>query len=269
VVYEPDITQSKFPFPTRLAGAGMRSLVIAPLLVESQVFGILITARRTPDAFTSGDCEFLRQASEHTALAAHQAQLYSALQRAYDDLRTSQQQVMQQERLRALGQMASGIAHDINNAISPVALYTEALLERETSLSPRARSQLEIIQRAVDDIAQTVARMGEFYRLREPQLSLRPWISTSSSARSSRSRVRAGVTWRSSAAPPSKCAPSSRPICRRSPQWKVRFATRSSTWSSTRSTPCLMAARSPSAPGSRPAANHKSCCSRWRTRASA
>jgi len=174
VVYEPDISESQFPFPTRLASAGMRSLVIAPLLVESQVFGVLISARRTPNAFSSGDCEFLRQASEHTALAAHQAQLYGALQRAYDDLRTSQQQVMQQERLRALGQMASGIAHDINNAISPVALYTEALLERETTLSPRARSQLEIIQRAVDDIAQTVARMGEFYRQREPQLSLAP-----------------------------------------------------------------------------------------------
>ena len=39
---------------------------------------------------------------------------------------------------------------------------------------PRARSQLEIIQRAVDDVAQTVARMGEFYRQREPQLSLLP-----------------------------------------------------------------------------------------------
>ncbi len=81
---------------------------------------------------------------------------------------------MQQERLRALGQMASGIAHDINNAISPVALYTEALLEREHGLSDKGRNQLEIIQRAVDDVAQTVARMGEFYRVREPQVSLVP-----------------------------------------------------------------------------------------------
>ena len=142
--------------------------------MESQVFGVLITARRAPNAFSSGECEFLRQASEHTALASHQAQLYGALQRAYDDLRSSQQQVMQQERLRALGQMASGIAHDINNAISPVTLYTEALLEHEPNLSERARSQLEIIQRAVDDVAQTVARMGEFYRSREPQVSLLP-----------------------------------------------------------------------------------------------
>jgi len=174
LVYEPDISMSRFPFPERLARGGMNSMVIAPLLIESQVFGVLITARHAANAFSSGECEFLRQASEHTALAANQAQLYGALQRAYDDLRTSQQQVMQQERLRALGQMASGIAHDINNAISPVALYTEALLEREPSLSERGRSQLEIIQRAVDDIAQTVARMGEFYRQREPQVSLLP-----------------------------------------------------------------------------------------------
>src|SRR5882762_7779035 len=47
----------------------------------------------------------------------------------------TQQVVMQQERLRALGEMASGIAHDINNAISPAALYTESLLEREPGLS--------------------------------------------------------------------------------------------------------------------------------------
>jgi PAS domain S-box-containing protein len=172
LVYEPDIAAAGFPFPQRLASAGLGALVIAPLLVESQVFGVLVCARKAALSFSSGDCEFLRQSSEHTALAAHQAQLYTALQRAYDDLRQTQQQVMQQERLRALGQMASGIAHDINNAISPVALYTEALLEREPNLTERGRKQLEIIQRAVDDVAQTVARMGEFYRVREPQVSL-------------------------------------------------------------------------------------------------
>ena len=174
VVYEPDIGNAAFPFPRRLASAGLGALVLAPLLVESQVFGVLVCARREAQSFSSAECEFLRQLSEHAGLAAHQAQLYAALQRAYDDLRHTQQQVMQQERLRALGQMASGIAHDINNAISPVALYTESLLEREHAISERGRQQLEIIQRAVDDVAQTVARMGEFYRVREPQVSLVP-----------------------------------------------------------------------------------------------
>jgi CheY-like chemotaxis protein len=81
---------------------------------------------------------------------------------------------MQQERLRALGQMASGIAHDINNAISPVALYTESLLEREPGLSLRTRGYLEVIQRAIGDVAETIARMREFYRKRESQDTLLP-----------------------------------------------------------------------------------------------
>ena len=172
LVYEPDVSEVRFPFPQRLARGGLRALVAAPLLVESQVFGVLIAARREASSFSSGECEFLRQASEHVALAAHQAQLYGALQTAYEDLRQTQQAVMQQERLRALGQMASGIAHDINNAISPVALYTDSLLEREAGLSAQGRGQLETIQRAVHDVAATVARMREFYRQREPQLPL-------------------------------------------------------------------------------------------------
>jgi signal transduction histidine kinase/ActR/RegA family two-component response regulator len=172
LVYEPDVREVPFPFPQQLAAGGLRSLVIAPLIVENNVFGAFIAARRREQSFSSGDCEFLQQLSQHVALASHQAQLHSALQTAYDDLRHSQQTVMQQERLRALGQMASGIAHDINNAISPIALYTESLLEREPDLSPRTRSSLTTIQRAIDDVAGTVARMREFYRQREPQLTL-------------------------------------------------------------------------------------------------
>ena len=174
LVYEPDISRAAFPFTQQLAKAGLRSVVMSPLLLESQVFGVLISARRQAQAFSSGECEFLRQLSEHVALAAHQAQLYESLQEAYNDLRQTQQAVMQQERLRALGQMASGIAHDINNAISPVSLYTESLLENEPNLSERARNYLTTIQRSIEDVAATVSRMKEFYRQREPQLELTP-----------------------------------------------------------------------------------------------
>lgn len=172
LVCEHDVREVPHPFPQRLAAGDLRSLVIAPLIVENKVFGVFIAARRQAHSFSSGDCEFLQQLSQHVGLASHQAQLHSALQHAYDDLRQSQHTVMQQERLRALGQMASGIAHDINNAISPIALYTESLLEREPGLSDWARSSLTTIQRAIDDVAGTVARMREFYRQREPQLTL-------------------------------------------------------------------------------------------------
>src|SRR5690349_16336787 len=174
LVYEPDTRDVKMPFPQKLAASGLHSLVVAPLLVESKVFGVLVAARVEAHSFSSGECEFLRQLSEHVALAAHHAELYASLQRAYDDLRQTQIAVMQQERLRALGQMASGIAHDINNAISPMALSTELLLEQESQLSPRTRKHLQMIQQATDDVAKTVARMKEFYRQREPQLTLSP-----------------------------------------------------------------------------------------------
>ena len=78
--------------------------------------------------------------------------------------------MLQQERLRALGQMASGIAHDINNAVSPIALYTDSLLEGEPDLSPRTRQCLEVTQRAIEDVAHTVGRMREFYRQGGPDM---------------------------------------------------------------------------------------------------
>jgi signal transduction histidine kinase/ActR/RegA family two-component response regulator len=174
LVYEPDAQALKGGLAHQLAAVGLRSLVAAPLIVENKVFGVLIAARAPAHAFSSGDCEFLRQLSEHIALASHQAQLYQDLQLAYDNLRISQQTLLQQERLRALGQMASGVAHDINNAISPIALYTESLLEHEQTLSDRARSYLRTIQRAIADVAQTVTRMREFYRQRDQEALLTP-----------------------------------------------------------------------------------------------
>jgi signal transduction histidine kinase/ActR/RegA family two-component response regulator len=172
LVYEPSAGALAMPLFQGLSDAGFESIVIAPLVAENTFFGALLVGRRKAHAFNSADCEFLKQLGEHVALAAQQAQLYGALQQAYDDLRHTQATVLQQERLRALGQMASGIAHDINNAISPVALYTESLLEREPNLSPRARGYLTTIQRAIEDVAGTVSRMREFYRQREQQLTL-------------------------------------------------------------------------------------------------
>src|SRR5437660_1818279 len=72
LVYEPDTREIRFPFPQRFSEAGLRSLVVAPLLVEKRVFGVLVAARRASESFSSPECEFLRQLSEHVALAAHQ-----------------------------------------------------------------------------------------------------------------------------------------------------------------------------------------------------
>lgn len=156
----------------KLAGAGLRSAVTVPLMVDGKLFGVLLAARLKPNDFSSADAEFLRMLSEHVALAAHQAQLHSELERAYNELRQTQHAVMQQERLKALGQMASGIAHDINNALSPVVGFADLLMQAEPSMSPNGKKYLQHIKTAGEDIGHIVARLREFYRRRDERQSL-------------------------------------------------------------------------------------------------
>jgi CheY-like chemotaxis protein len=86
--------------------------------------------------------------------------LERSLKEAYENLRRTHQAIVRQEKLRVLGQLASGLAHDINNALSPAALYV-AILQRDASQSEAARGYLAIVHRAIVGVAQTVTRMKE------------------------------------------------------------------------------------------------------------
>jgi len=92
--------------------------------------------------------------------------LTDGVQKAYEELRRTQQVVVQQERLRALGQMASGVAHDINNALTPIVAYSEVLLNMLPDIPDAARRYLRVIRQSGQDISHIVARMKEFYRRR-------------------------------------------------------------------------------------------------------
>ncbi|MDE2304419.1 MAG: response regulator, partial [Gammaproteobacteria bacterium] len=167
LVYEPEIAGSAYPLPALLARGGLESLVIAPLKLHEDVFGVLLVACRAAGAYSSTDCEFLRQLSTHLALATHQGQLHERLQAAYDHLRDSQEEIVRRERLSALGRLARGIAHDVNNVITPAALYADELLEHEENLSAGTRERLEVIRRAIRDVGQTVSRLHDVYRERQ------------------------------------------------------------------------------------------------------
>jgi PAS domain S-box-containing protein len=95
--------------------------------------------------------------------------LNAELEKALADLKATQNQVIQQERLRALGQMASGIAHDFNNSLMPVMGFTELLLSHPGILDDKkkATGYLETIRTAAQDAASIVARLREFYRSNE------------------------------------------------------------------------------------------------------
>jgi ligand-binding sensor domain-containing protein/signal transduction histidine kinase/CheY-like chemotaxis protein len=91
------------------------------------------------------------------------------LEQALGELRRAQEHVIQQERLHALGQMASGIAHDFNNALAAILGYSELLLMRPANLSNpgKVMEDLRAINTAAKDAANVVRRLREFYRHRE------------------------------------------------------------------------------------------------------
>jgi PAS domain S-box-containing protein len=124
-------------------------------------------ARCVPDA-ESGGVRFegsMEDVTDRKRAADELRTLNAGLERALHDLRTTQQQVIQQERLRALGEMASGVAHDFNNALTPILGYSELLLRRGESLDPAEKiSYLESINTAASDAGTVVSRLREFYR---------------------------------------------------------------------------------------------------------
>ncbi|MGO9243389.1 MAG: PAS domain S-box protein [Verrucomicrobiia bacterium] len=91
------------------------------------------------------------------------------LERAMQELRAAHDQIVQQERLRALGTMASGIAHDFNNALAAILGFTELLCNRPETLADTKKTlrYLQMINTAAQDAGIVVNRLREFYRQRE------------------------------------------------------------------------------------------------------
>ncbi len=91
------------------------------------------------------------------------------LEQALTELRRTQAQVAQEERLRALGQLASGIAHDFNNALVPISGFSELLLAQPQYQQDKKKltEYLRGINTAAQDAAGVVSRLREFYRKRE------------------------------------------------------------------------------------------------------
>ncbi|HRC45376.1 MAG TPA: HAMP domain-containing protein, partial [Nitrospira sp.] len=125
-----------------LSGQGNESLLVLPLFRSHDLLGgILLSYRKAPDMHDDHIVQ-LRQLADQVAVALSNAsdlaerkraesslrESHTQLEAAMTELKTTQQQMVQQERLRALGQMASGIAHDFNNTLSPIMGFSELLL---------------------------------------------------------------------------------------------------------------------------------------------
>jgi PAS domain S-box-containing protein len=89
----------------------------------------------------------------------------SARVQAEEELRRNREVLVNQERLKAVGELASGIAHDLNNSLNALRLRIELLCADSTLLS-RHNDSLQLIARIVRDAGSTIGRLQDFARVR-------------------------------------------------------------------------------------------------------
>jgi PAS domain S-box-containing protein len=90
---------------------------------------------------------------------------HKALEATLAKLKETQRQILQQERMRSLGQLASGICHDINNSLTPIMGYL-SLLKDNNELMERNGKHINMIIKSAKNIARTIGRMKEFYKVK-------------------------------------------------------------------------------------------------------
>ncbi|HKC07204.1 MAG TPA: GAF domain-containing protein [Methylomirabilota bacterium] len=144
----------------------MPHVLIVPMTAGDRAIG-LILLRSQDRAFTEADERLLVNIAQLVALMLRSARLYEERTRALGELGAAQDQLVRTEKLRALGEMASGVAHDFNNLLASILGRSQLLLERVQDV--KLRQWLKVIERAALDGARTVRRLQDFTGIRRDQ----------------------------------------------------------------------------------------------------
>jgi len=163
-LYVPDVTKDSRHIPWLSGG---KSEVAFPLKLRDQVTGVLDVESTETGGFDEEDLKVLSSFASQVSISIENARLFSELRQTLRELRQAQDQIVQAEKLRALGEMASGVAHDFNNLLAIILGNIQLLLHQLGYLSANEiREQLKILERATKDGAQTVRRIQEFAGMR-------------------------------------------------------------------------------------------------------
>ncbi|UCF69294.1 MAG: response regulator [Acidobacteriota bacterium] len=141
-----------------------------PIQSGDKILGVInVTDRNHGPPFSDADVAYLSSLAGQLGVATESARRFDELREAYVALKETQQQLVVSERIRAIGQMAAGIAHDLNNALSVILGRAEFGLKRiddsEPDLSAVRRDLLTIRQVSLEG-ADTIKRIQEYARAR-------------------------------------------------------------------------------------------------------
>ena len=139
-----------------------RSFVIIPLMVGGKQVGIFtLYCRRPKDDFTLGEIELLGVLANQTAAAMENSRLYTDLESAHRRLKESQRQLLYSAKQAAVGELAGGVAHEVNNPLQIILSRVQLMISQHGEV-PKVVEGLRLIENNVRRISRIIRALLGF-----------------------------------------------------------------------------------------------------------
>ena len=146
----------------RLERSPHRAVLAVPLVVQDSLMGVLALGDREGRVFTADEIRLAQAFADRATIALENARLFDELERRLRELRDTQAQLIQAGKLSAVGQLVSGVAHELNNPLSVVIGYTQLLLRKNPAAE--LRGPLEAVMGQGQRMAEIVRSLLLFAR---------------------------------------------------------------------------------------------------------
>ena len=160
--YDLPVDEVGTSFGEAIRGHGYRGILGVPIISRETALGAVCVYWQEVHAPDEREIRLLTALARQAAIAMDNARLVSDLRRTLEDLKAAQDTVVRGATLRAVGELAAGAAHHLNNLMAVILGRTQLLLMREPP--PPMIQSLKTIEKAVVDAADTVRRIQAFGR---------------------------------------------------------------------------------------------------------